>query len=69
MLEEPVSAKQIRVRLHWGNSAEELEEDVNSHLEAYPSHDIYGMEYKMTTVPRSDGKLCEKHFMAVIFHP
>ncbi len=69
MLKEPVAAHQIRVRLHWGDSAEELEEEVNSNLEAYSRHHIYSMEYKPMAVSGDDGKLCEKHFMAVFFRP
>ena len=69
MLKIPITAKQIRVRLHWGNSTEELVEEVNSNLEAYPDHAIYGMHYQVATVPGKDDKPHEKHFMAVLFRP
>ena len=69
MLKEPIAAKKIRVRLHWGNSTEELEEEVNSNLEAYPKHAIYGMDYQLAMVPEDDNKLHEKHCIAVFFHP
>ena len=69
MLKEPISAKQIRVRLHWGNSVEELEEEVNSNLESYPKHAIYGMDYQLAIVPGDDNKLHARHFMVVFFHP
>ena len=69
MLREPIEAKQIRIRLHWANSADELEEEVNSNLEAYPKHAIYGMDYQLAIVPEDDNKLRERHYMAVFFHP
>ncbi|MFC1995413.1 hypothetical protein ACFLVM_00860 [Chloroflexota bacterium] len=69
MLKEPIAAKQIRIRLHWANSAAELEEEVNSNLEAYPKHAIYGMEYQLVMVPEDGKKPRERHYMAVYFHP
>ncbi|MFC1932422.1 hypothetical protein ACFLXU_02165 [Chloroflexota bacterium] len=69
MLKSPIEAKQIRVRLHWANTVEELAEEVNSNLEANPNHAIYGMEYQLATVPEADNKPCDKHFMAVFFRP
>jgi len=69
MLRTPITAKQIRVRLHWANTAEELTEEVNSNLEAYPNHSIYGMEYEMAVVLDDDKKAREKHCMAVYFRP
>ena len=69
MLKAPIVAKQIRVRLHWANSAQELAEEVNGNLEAYPDHAIYGMDYQLTRVLGGDKKLHEKHFMAVFFRP
>ena len=69
MLKEPIDARKIRVRLHWADSAETLTEEVNSNLEAYPNHAIYGMDYQMATIPGGDKKLQEKHFMAVLFRP
>ncbi len=69
MLKEPIAAKHIRLRLHWANSAEELAEEVNSNLEAYPKHAIYGMDYQLATVPGDDNKLHARHFIAVFFHP
>ena len=69
MLTSPISAEKIRVRLHWGNTAEELEEDVNGTLEAYPHHTIYGMDYQLSIMPKDDNKLQERHFMAVFFRP
>ncbi len=65
MFTAPVLSKHIRVRLHWGGSTEELEQEVNGNLEAYPSLAIYSMEYQMTMVPGDDDKLHEKHFLAV----
>lgn len=69
MLKPPIAARQIRVRLHWANTAEELAEEVNSNLEAYPEHHIYGMEYQMSAVLGDDNRLHEKHCMAVFFRP
>jgi len=69
MLKAPIAAKQIRVRLHWANSAEELVEEVNSNLEAYPDYAVYGMDYQLAMVLEGDKKLHEKHFMAVFFRP
>ena len=69
MLKVPIEAKKIRVRLHWANSAEELAEDVNSNLEAYPDNDIYGMDYQLAVVPGEGKKLQERHCMAVLFRP
>ena len=69
MLKAPIAAKKIRVRLHWADSAEELEEEVNSNLEAYINNAIYGMEYQVVMVPGDDDKLREKHFAAVLFRP
>lgn len=69
MLKAPIAARQIRVRLHWADTAEELAEEVNSNLEAYPVHHIYGMEYQMSMVPGDDSKPREKHCMAVFFRP
>ncbi len=69
MFEKPIAANQIRVRLHWGDSVEELEEDVNSNLESYPKNAIYGMDYQMAIVPGADNKLHARHFIAVFFHP
>ncbi len=69
MLKEPIAAKKIRVRLHWADSVEELEEEVNSNLETYPKHAIYGMDYHATMVPEDNNKLHERHYMAVFFHP
>jgi len=69
MLKTPIDAKQIRVRLHWANSALELTDEVNGNLEAYPDNAIYGMDYRMAVVPGDDNKLQEKHFMAVYFRP
>ena len=69
MITEPISANKIRVRLHWGESIQELEEDVNSNLEAYPKNAIYGMDYQLAVVPEKDNKLQIRHFMAVYFQP
>ncbi|MFC2052436.1 hypothetical protein ACFLT4_06885 [Chloroflexota bacterium] len=69
MLKTPLAAKQIRVRLHWANSAEELVEEVNGNLEAHSKHAIYGMNYQVAYVPGEDKELCMKHFMAVFFRP
>ena len=69
MFKEPISANKIRVRLHWGDTAEELEEAVNGVLEAYPKHAIYGMEYQLSIVPNDGNKFQEKHHMVVFFHP
>ncbi len=69
MLKSPISAKQIRVRLHWANSAEELTEEVNSNLQAYPNHPIYGMDYPFAMVPGPNNKLQERHLMMVFFRP
>ena len=69
MLKAPIAARQIRVRLHWANSSEELVEEVNSNLDAYPNHSIYGMEYQLAMVPGEDNKPHEKHCMAVFFRP
>ena len=69
MLKTPIAARQIRVKLHWANSAEELAEEVNSNLEAYPGHSIYGMEYQLAMVLGEDNQPQEKHCMAVFFHP
>jgi hypothetical protein len=69
MFTEPILAKIIRVRLHWGDTAEELEEDVNGTLEAYPNHTIYGMDYQLSVMPKEDNKFQERHFMAVFFRP
>ena len=69
MLKSPIGAKQIRVRLHWANTAEELTEEVNSNLEAYSDHSIYGMEYQMDMVLGDDNQPHEQHFMAVFFRP
>jgi hypothetical protein len=52
MLTQPILAEKIRVRLHWGNTAEELEEDVNGTLEAYPHHTMYGMDYQLSVMPK-----------------
>jgi hypothetical protein len=69
MLKSPISAKNIRVRLHWAGSAEELAEEVNSNLDTYPGNDIYGMDYQVTTVFGDNTRPHEKHFMAVYFRP
>ena len=69
MLTEPILANKIRVRLHWGDTAEELEEDVNGTLEAYPKNAIYGMDYQLAIMPKDDNKFQERHFMAVFFRP
>ena len=69
MLKAPIAAKKIRVRLHWADSAEELEEEVNGNLEAYLNHAIYGMEYQVVMVSGDDDKLREKHFVVVFFRP
>jgi len=69
MLKAPIGAKKIRVRLHWADSAEELEEEVNGNLEAYANQAIYGTEYQVVMVPGDDNKLREKHFVAVFFRP
>ena len=69
MLKTPITAKQVRVRLHWANTAEELAEEVNSNLEAYPNHSIYCMEYQLAVVSGDDNKTREKHCMAVFFRP
>ena len=69
MLKTPIDAKQIRVRLHWANSVDELADEVNGSLEAYADNAIYGMDYRLAIVPGDDDKLHEKHFMAVYFRP
>jgi len=69
MLKVPIEAKKIRVSLHWANSAEELAEDVNGNLEAYPDHGIYGMSYQLAMVIGEDKKRHERHCMAVFFRP
>ena len=69
MLGEPIAAKKIRVRVHWGDSIEELEEEVNSNLETYPKHAIYGMDYQVTMVPGDNNKVHERHYMVVFFQP
>jgi len=69
MLKAPIAAKQIRIRLHWANSADELADEVNGSLEAYSDNAIYGMDYRLAMVPGDDDKLREKHFMVVYFRP
>ena len=69
MLKAPVAAKQIRVRLHWATSADDLADEVNASLEAYSGNAIYGMDYRLMMVPTDDDKLHEKHFMVVYFRP
>ncbi len=69
MLKTPITAKNVRIRVHWANSADELAEEVNSNLDVYPGHAIYGMEYQMVMMPGDDNKHHEKHFMAVLFRP
>ena len=69
MFAAPVLSKHIRVRLHWGDSTEELEQEVNGNLEAYPGLAVYSMDYQIAMVPGEDDKLHEKHFMAVFFRP
>lgn len=69
MLKTPIAAKNVRIRVHWANSAEELAEEVNSNLDVHSGHAIYGMEYQMTMMPGDDNKHREKHFMAVLFRP
>ncbi len=69
MLRTPIAAKQIRVRLHWANSPEQLAEDVNSNLEAHAEHAIYGMQYQSAFAPGEGNKIQVRHFMAVYFRP
>ena len=69
MLKTPIAAKNVRIRVHWANSADELAEEVNSNLEVHSGHAIYGMEYQLAMMPGNDKKPCEKHFMAVFFRP
>jgi len=69
MLKVPIPARKIRVRLHWANSSEELAEDVNGNLEAYPDNDVYGMNYQLAVVIGEDKKLHQRHCMAVFFRP
>ena len=69
MFTEPILASKIRVRLHWGNTAEELEEDVNGVLEAYPKHAIYRMDYHLSSMLKDDNEFQEKHRMVVFYRP
>ena len=69
MFAAPVLSKHIRVRLHWGDSTEELEQEVNGNLEAFPNIAVYSMDYRISMAFGADGKLNEKHCMAVFFRP
>ncbi len=69
MLKTPLAAKQIRVRLHWANSAEQLAEEVNSNLEAHSEHAIYDMQYHPASAPGEGNEIQVRHFMAVFFRP
>ena len=69
MLKTPIDAREIRVRLHWANSIDELADEINSSLEAYADNAIYGMDYRLAMVPGDDDKLREKHLMVVYFRP
>ena len=69
MLKTPVAAKNIRIRVHWADSAEELTEEVNSTLNFYPEHAIYDIQYQLTMVLGDKNTQREKHFMAVFFRP
>ena len=69
MLKTPIAAKNIRIRVHWGNSAEELAEEVNANLDAYGENAIYDMVYQLAMIPGDDNKHHERHFMVVLFRP
>ena len=69
MIKTPVAAKNIRIRVHWANSADQLVEEVNSSLGVYSENAIYDMAYQLAMVPGKDNKQQEKHFMAVVFRP
>ncbi len=69
MFTAPVVSKHIRFRLHWGDSAEEIEQEVNGNLEAYPDLHIYKMSHKVVVMPGAGKPVKEKHFVAVFFRP
>ena len=69
MFNAPVASKHLRFRLHWGDSVEEIEQEVNSNLDAYPDLLVYGMSYQVVAVPGVDKKVKEKHFVGVFFKP
>ncbi|MFC1939736.1 hypothetical protein ACFLXO_03505, partial [Chloroflexota bacterium] len=62
MLKTPIAAKQIRVRLHWANSAEQLAEEVNGNLEAHSEHAIYGMQYQTACIPGEGKESQVRHY-------
>lgn len=69
MLKTPIAAKNIRVRVHWADSAEELAEEVNANLYAHGDNAIYDMAYQQTIIHEADNKHHERHFMMVLFRP
>jgi len=69
MLKTPVAAKNIRIRVHWADSAEELAEEVNANLDANSGNAIYDMSYQLAMMPGDDNKHHERHSMVVLFHP
>lgn len=69
MLQTPIPAKNIRIRVHWADSAEELAEEVNANLDAHGDNAIYDMVYQLAMMPGDVDKHHERHFMVVLFRP
>lgn len=69
MLKTPIAAKNIRIRVLWADSAEELTEEVNANLEAHSENAIYDMLYQLAMIPGDNNKHHERHSMVIFFRP